>query len=265
MTLVTVREEHLPEGTLEEKYETAQAWGFDGISLRRTGERDLVSRMTELRRAKANGVVMPTAGDEVKHGVHVPGPANRSDTLRRLTSQLTVIAEIGGIGLVTSESLGLFSKQVDRAKPPRSRERQRTVLLEALQKLGAHAESMGVELLLEPQNRYEEGVVTSLADAAYLIDEAGSPAIRIAAGTLHMNLEEADPAAALLGVAAHVGHVRASDSNGREPGAGHLDWALLGSTLRAIGYDRSVAVGALLSGPAATVLPPAAGLLRRYL
>lgn len=265
MTLVTVREEHLPGGTLEEKFETAQAWGFDGIALRRSGEQDLVARLPELRRAHSTGVVMPTAGDEVRHGVGVPDPGGRNDTLKRLMSQLAVIAEIGATGLVTSASLGLFSRQTDRVKPTRSPGKQRTVLIEALQKLGERAQSLGVELLLEPQNRYEEGVVTSLGEAAHLIEEAGSPAIRIAASTFHMNLEEADPAAALLAVAVHVGHVRASDSNGSEPGAGHLDWALFGSTLRAMGYDRTVAVGSVLSGPAKTVLPPAAALLRRYL
>lgn len=265
MTLVTVREEHLPGDTLEEKFEVAQSWGFDGIALRRSGERELTARLPELRRAHGNGVVMPTAGDEVKDGRGGRDATTRSETVRRLTAQLNVMGEIGATGLVTSASLGMFSRQFERPQPTRSQDKQHLMLVEALQKLGAHAESVGVELLLEPLNRYEERVVTSLADAAYLIEEVGSPAVKIAAGTFHMNLEEVDPAAALLGVAPHVGHVRASDSNGQEPGAGHLDWALFGSTLKAIGYDRAVAVGSALSGSPETALPPAAALLRRYL
>lgn len=265
MTLVTAREENLPGDTLEDKYEVAQAWGFDGIALRRSGERPLTSRVSELRRARDHGVVMLTAGDAPRNGAGAPDPTSQSETVRRLTTQLSVIAEIGGTGLVASASLGMFSKAFDPAKSTRSQDKQRAMLVEALQKLGDHAQTEGVELLLEPRNRYEEGVITTLADAAYLIEEAGSPAVKISAGTFHMNLEEADPASALLGVGAHVGHVRASDSNGQEPGAGHLDWALFGATLRAMGYDRTVTVGSALVETAETALPQAAALLRRYL
>jgi len=131
--------------------------------------------------------------------------------------------------------------------------------------LGEHAEREGVELFLEPLNRYEDYLVNTLSGAAALIVEIGSPAVLIVADTYHMNIEEADPAGALLEVAPHIGHLQASDSNRLEPGAGHLDWALFGATVAAIGYKRSIAIESRLSGEAATVLPTVPPLLRRYL
>src|SRR6218665_807795 len=116
-----------------------------------------------------------------------------------------------------------------------------------------------------PPTRYGASLVNPPPGAAALIVEIGSPAVLIVADTYHMNIEEADPAGALLEVAPHIGHLQASDSNRLEPGAGHLDWALFGATVAAIGYKRSIAIESRLSGEAATVLPTVPPLLRRYL
>jgi sugar phosphate isomerase/epimerase len=72
-------------------------------------------------------------------------------------------------------------------------------------------------------------------------------------------------AKAFQDVAPYIGHVQASDSNRLEPGAGHIDWALFGATMKSIGYTAPVAVESRLSGPAEVVLPRVTTLLSRYL
>ena len=265
MNAITVQEQHLPGDTLEQKFEIAQAWGFDGIELRSRGDHHFASRLPELRRAAASGVVMPTTCVEMSHFIGAFDSDLREDAIVQLSSQLTVMAEIGGVGVMTPGSYGMFSRRLPPFEPPRSPEEDRSILLDALGRLGEHAEKEGVELFLEPLNRYEDYLVNTLAQAADLIQEVGSPAVRIVADTYHMNIEEADPAAALLAVAPHIGHLQASDSNRLEPGAGHIDWALFGATVNAIGYDRSIAIESRLSGDAADVLPLVAPMLRRYL
>ncbi|MGN6761684.1 MAG: sugar phosphate isomerase/epimerase family protein [Leifsonia sp.] len=265
MNAITVQEQHLPGDTLEQKFEIAQAWGFDGIELRSRGDLHFASRLPELRRAAASGVVMPTTCVEMSHFIGAFDSDLREDAIVQLSSQLTVMAEIGGVGVMTPGSYGLFSRRLPPFEPPRSPEEDRSILLDALGRLGEHAEKEGVELFLEPLNRYEDYLVNTLAQAADLIQEVGSPAVRIVADTYHMNIEEADPAAALLAVAPYIGHLQASDSNRLEPGAGHIDWALFGATVNAIGYDRSIAIESRLSGDAADVLPLVAPMLRRYL
>jgi sugar phosphate isomerase/epimerase len=260
-----VQEQHLPGDSLEQKFEIAQAWGFDGIELRSRGDYHFASRLPELRRAAASGVVMPTTCVEMSHFIGAFDSELREDAIVQLTSQLTVMAEIGGAGVMTPGSYGMFSRRLPPFEPPRSPEDDRSILLDALGRLGEHAEKEGVELFLEPLNRYEDYLVNTLAQAADLIQEVGSPAVRIVADTYHMNIEEADPAAALLAVAPYIGHLQASDSNRLEPGAGHIDWALFGATVNAIGYDRSIAIESRLSGDAAEVLPLVAPMLRRYL
>jgi sugar phosphate isomerase/epimerase len=265
MNAITVQEQHLPGASLEEKFETALSWGFDGIELRSRGGFHFADRLPELKRAASSGVMMPTTCVEMTHFIGAFDRELREDAIAQLSSQLSVMAEIGGVGVMTPGSYGMFSRRLPPFEPPRSPADDHTVLVDALGRLGEHAEREGVELFLEPLNRYEDYLVNTLADAAALIREVGSPAVRIVADTYHMNIEEADPAAALLGAAPYIGHLQASDSNRLEPGAGHVDWALFGATVRAIGYDRSIAVESRLSGEAATVLPAVPPLLRRYL
>jgi sugar phosphate isomerase/epimerase len=265
MNPITVQEQHLPGDTLEQKFETAVAWGFDGIELRSKGEFHFASRLPDLKRARANGVVMPTTCVEMSHFIGAFDADLRADAVAQLKSQLTVMAEIGGYGVMTAASYGMFSRRLPPFEPPRTPEDDHQVLVDALGELGEHAAAAGVELYLEPLNRYEDYLVNTLEQAAVLIREIGSPALKIVADTYHMNIEEKDLAAALQGVAPLIGHMQASDSNRLEPGAGHVDWALFGATLRSIGYERTIALESRLSGPADEVLPPVPALLRRYL
>jgi sugar phosphate isomerase/epimerase len=265
MTPITVQEQHLPGDSLEEKFAVAQTWGFDGIELRAAGDGQFLRRLPELQRARAAGVEMPTVCVEMSHFIGAFDKDLREDAIEQLRQQLTVMAAIGGRGAMTPASYGMFSRRLPPFEPPRSPAEDRAVLVDALGRLGEHAAHEGVELYLEPLNRYEDHMVNRLADAAALLREIGLPSVRIAADTYHMNIEEADPAAALLENAAYIGHVQASDSNRLEPGAGHLDWALFGATLQAMEYTGTVALESRLSGDAAVVLPTVPALLRRYL
>lgn len=265
MNQLTVQEQHVPGRSLEEKFDTALIWGFDGLELRSAGDYAFERRLPELLRARAHGVVMPTACVEMDHFIGAFDDGLRRDAIDQLRSQLSVMAAIGGIGIMTPAAYGMFSKRLPPFSPPRSESDDRRVLLDALGELGEHAVSEGVELFLEPLNRYEDHMVNRLDQAAELLTEVGSDGVRIVADTYHMNIEEADPAAALQRAAPFLGHVQASDSNRLEPGSGHVDWALFGATLNSIGYQRSVAIESRLSGPADEVLPASAALLRRYL
>ncbi|MGO4246064.1 sugar phosphate isomerase/epimerase family protein [Paenarthrobacter sp. RAF54_2] len=265
MTLITVQEQHLPGRTLEEKFDHALAWGFDGIELRSAGDLQFASRLPELRRAKDAGVVMPTACVDMSHFIGAFDEGLRRDAVQQLTSQISIMADIGGRGVMTPASYGMFSKRLPPFVPPRTDEEDTAVLVDALTLLGEHAASEGVEVYLEPLNRYEDHMINRLADGVKLLSLVGLESVRLAPDTYHMNIEESDPAAALQEAASYIGHIQASDSNRLEPGAGNVDWALFGATLKSIGYQGTVAIESRLSGPAEDVLPRAASLLGRYL
>ena len=109
------------------------------------------------------------------------------------------MAEIGGRLAMTPASYGMFSRRLPPFTSPRYRGRRTAeILLDAFGQLAEHAEAEGVIIALEPLNRYENHMINTLADAASLCEQIGSPHLGIAADTYHMNIEEADPLKALI-------------------------------------------------------------------
>jgi sugar phosphate isomerase/epimerase len=262
---LAVQEQLLPGDTMQAKWDVALAWGFDAIELRGAGGHALRRRLPELRAARRDGVVMPTVCVDMDHFIGDFDPGRRGDAIANMATQLAVVAELGGVGAMTPASWGMFSRRLPPFTPPRTAEGDREVLLDALGRLGEVAAREGVLLLLEPLNRYEDHMVNTLAQAAELARATGLASVQVGADTYHMNIEEADPPAALRAVADRLGHVQVSDTNRLEPGAGHLDWPALLRSLDAIGYGGCLAFECRLSGEPARVLPRATALVRSAL
>ncbi|MEU1623002.1 sugar phosphate isomerase/epimerase family protein [Streptomyces sp. NPDC005722] len=242
------QEQLLPGDTLQQKWEFAQEAGYDAVELRGKGDFHFRDRLPELRRAQADGVVMPTVCVDMLHFFGAFDPDLRRDAVAQMKSQLSVIAELGGLGAQTPASYGMFSRRLPPFEPPRSEEEDREVLLTGLTELGEHARAEGVTLFLEPLNRYEDHMVNRLEQAAGLIRTVGLDSVRIGIDSYHMNIEETDPAAAILAVAPLIGHAQVSDSNRFQPGAGHLDWPAWLGALDAAGYDGYLAAECRLTG-----------------
>lgn len=107
---------------------------------------------------------------------------------------------------------------------------------EALDDLGDHALRHGVPLLYEPLNRYETNLFNRLGDTAAWLGTLRTRNVRILADLYHMNIEEANLAAALREAGPLVGHVHFADSNRRAIGFGHTAVAPVIAALREIGY-----------------------------
>ncbi|MEV6898681.1 sugar phosphate isomerase/epimerase family protein [Amycolatopsis sp. NPDC051372] len=263
MLKLACQEQLLPGDDLETKWDFATAAGYDAIELRGKKDLALEKRLPELHRAARNGVVMRTVCVDMLHFFGAFDSELRADAIKQMRSQLSVIAELGGIGAMTPASYGMFSRRLPPFEPPRSEEQDREVLVAGLTELGEHAKAEGVLLLLEPLNRYEDHMVNRLEQAASLIDEVGLDSVRIGADTYHMNIEEDDPADSLVRFARYIGHVQVSDSNRLQPGAGHLDWPAVLGALAAIGYEGDLALESRLRGEPADAVAGVPPFLRR--
>jgi sugar phosphate isomerase/epimerase len=261
---IACQEQLLPGATLQEKWEFATAAGYDGIELRGKGDRSFRDRLPELHKAKADGVVMPTVCVDMLHFFGAFDADQRADAIVQMKDELSVIAELGGLGAQTPASYGMFSRRLPPFEPPRDEAGDREVLLDGLRELGEHAAREGVELFLEPLNRYEDHMVNRLDQAAELIQTVGLDSVRIGIDSYHMNIEETDPSAAIVAQAPYIGHVQLSDSNRFQPGAGHLDWAAFLGALDAIGYDRYLAVECRLTGDPIEAVRSIPAVVRRY-
>lgn len=104
------------------------------------------------------------------------------------------------------------------------------------------AAPLGVEILIEPVNRYEINFINSVSEAADLLRLVGRPNVKIMPDVFHMNIEDRSITGSLLAAGALVGYVHFADSNRWAPGQGHLDFPAIVNSLRAIDYDGYVTV-----------------------
>ena len=117
-----------------------------------------------------------------------------------------------------------------------TREQALAWLGEALEDLGEHARSHGVPLLCEPLNRYETNLLNRVGETAAWFRTLRTTNVRVLADLFHMNIEDADMAAALRQAGPLLGHVHFADSNRRAIGFGHTAMAPLVAALHGIGY-----------------------------
>jgi sugar phosphate isomerase/epimerase len=212
-------------------------------------------------------VVAPTVCPDTDHFIGDFDADRRRDAIAQLRSQLSVIAQLGGEGVLTPASWGMFSLRLPPFVPPRDPDEDRKVLLEALVQLGEHAAREGVWLAVEPINRYEDYMVNRLDQAVDLAAEvrrAGFDSVRVCADLFHMNIEEDDLAAAIRQAGPWIAHVHVDDSNRLQPGTGHMDFAGVFAALHDIGYDGWLTLEARLRGEPRAALRAAADVIARF-
>jgi sugar phosphate isomerase/epimerase len=268
MLKLACQEQLLPGDDLIAKFHFARRAGFDGIELRAKGDGHFARRLPELRAAARAGVVMKTVCPDTDHFIGDFDPDLRRDAIAQLRTQLSVIAELGGEGVLTPASWGMFSLRLPPFTPPRRPEEDRKVLLDALVPLGEHAAREGVWLALEALNRYEDYLLNRLEQVSDLAEEIcgaiGSRSVRACADFFHLNIEEDDVPRAIEAAGPWIVHVHVDDSNRLQPGTGHLDFAGAFRALRAIDYDGWHTLECRLRGAPETALPATAAFLRQF-
>jgi sugar phosphate isomerase/epimerase len=268
MLKLACQEQLLPGDGLVAKFDFARRAGFDGIELRAQGDGRFAERLPELRAAARAGVVMRTVCPETDHFIGDFDAEKRRDAVVQLRSWLSVTAELGGEGVLTPASWGMFSLRLPPFRPPRTPEEDRKVLLDALVELAGHAQREGVWLALEALNRYEDYMLNRLdqvADLAAEVERAtGVASVRACADFFHLNIEEDDLPAAIVAAGRLISHVHVDDSNRLQPGTGHLDFAGAFGALREIGYDGWHTLECRLRGEPEEALPATAAFLRRF-
>jgi D-psicose/D-tagatose/L-ribulose 3-epimerase len=116
--------------------------------------------------------------------------------------------------------------------------------IEGMASVAPHAESRGVTILMEALPHSQSDVVHTLAEAAAVVRQIGSPAVRTMFDT-HNAEDETEPHEEL--VARYfdiIRHVHVNERDGRHPGTGDYDFATLFRALHRLGYTGWVSLEA---------------------
>jgi D-psicose/D-tagatose/L-ribulose 3-epimerase len=104
-----------------------------------------------------------------------------------------------------------------------------------LRRLSRKASDYGIDLLLEPLNRYSTPYCASAKDALAIANQVDSLCILL--DTFHMNIEEDSFKAAIEGSRKFLRHLHFADNNRKMPGFAHIDFQSIVESLNEIGYD----------------------------
>jgi len=158
-----------------------------------------------------------------------PDPSTREAAVSVVKGHIEVARELGSKVII-----GLLRGGVRKGASPARRLR---LLHSSLLCCLERAEREGVDLLLEPLNRYETDLINTVDEALSFLEDLRSPRIKLLLDTFHMNIEERDICSSIRKAAGKIGHVHVADSNRLAPGFGHLDFKSILRTLSEAGYN----------------------------
>jgi len=184
-------------------------------------------------------------------------PLSDSEEIRHLALEQNQIAldcaEVLGANILAGpfhSALGVFT---GKAASPQERQWG----IQHIRSLADYAEKKGIRLALEYLNRFESYLFTCTADMLDFVREVNHPACQVMFDTFHANIEEKDIVGALHSCGKHLIHVQFSENDRSTPGAGHLDFAPIIQTLKAMDYRGMVSIEAFsMALPAAHIWRP---------
>lgn len=99
------------------------------------------------------------------------------------------------------------------------------------------AKQYGVEMILEPVNRYEINFINNLDQGADLLRQVECDNCGLQPDVFHMNIEDDTIGGSLIRNREWIRYIHLADSNRYAPGMGHLDFGEVFDALRTIGYN----------------------------
>lgn len=104
------------------------------------------------------------------------------------------------------------------------------------------ASERGLQIGLEPLNRFESDLVNTAEDVIRLIEDINHPAARIMLDGFHMNIEERDAEKAITNAGDKLIHFQVSENYRGTPGTGQASWDAYKKGLEAINYKGTVSI-----------------------
>jgi D-psicose/D-tagatose/L-ribulose 3-epimerase len=133
----------------------------------------------------------------------------------------------------------LAPAEIGRLTPRADPEREWRWAVQGLSSIAEVSSPLGIRLGIEPINRFETNFINRADQAVRLAQDVGADT-GVILDTFHLNMEELDPAQAILDTVPWLLDLQVADSNRRPPGHGHLDWIRLFGALSLGGFGGSV-------------------------
>ena len=116
-------------------------------------------------------------------------------------------------------------------------EAEKSHCVEVHKRAAQYAAMSGIELSVEPLNRFECYFLNTARDAQALVDRVDEPNYGYLYDTFHFNIEEKSLPEAIRLTASAINHVHISENDRGIPGTGHVDFEAVFDALKESKYD----------------------------
>lgn len=206
--------------------------GFDGVEVSLLGMTD--EKAEALGKAVRDHGLEVTCSDGLAPDKDITSadPDVRAAGVAYLQWAIATTAKIGSRGLagVVYAPWGVYDPANKAVRAQRSTEAFATLDAD----LQAHDVTLGIEAI----NRFETDLVNTADEAAAMARASGSDRVGALLDTFHLNIEEKDIGAAIVGAKDQLVHFHVSDNDRGVPGSGHVPWAEVASALKTINYNK---------------------------
>jgi len=129
-----------------------------------------------------------------------------------------------------------------RMLPPDKRKAEWDLAVKNLRTVCEMASSRGLQIALEPLNRFESDLVNNVDDVLRLIADIDHPAAKIMLDGFHMNIEEKDIEQAIAQAGSRLIHMQVSENYRGTPGTGQTRWDAYRRGLESANYSGTVTI-----------------------
>jgi len=116
-----------------------------------------------------------------------------------------------------------------------------------LSTLAKYASDYGIQLLLEPLNRYSTPYCTTAKEAIYVANQINKDNFGVLLDTFHMNIEEDSIEDAIIESNGLLKHTHFADNNRKMPGSAHINFQSIIRSLKTIGYNKYLSFESILT------------------
>jgi len=124
-------------------------------------------------------------------------------------------------------------------KDQKERIMQKTAI-PTLSKLSKFAKDYGIQLLLEPLNRYSTPFCTTATEAVSIANQLNQDNFGVLLDTFHMNIEEDSIEHAIMKSRGLLRHMHFADNNRKMPGYAHINFQEVVKGLKNIDYNQYI-------------------------
>ncbi len=218
------------KGQLSENISKIRMYGYDGVELAVRDPKGLDLNQLNLV-LKENNLPVPAIGTGQAYGeeglsLTHPDKEIREKAIERIKSQMKFAENFNAVVII-----GLMR---GKKEPDISHEIVESWLIEALGECASSNEN--INIAIEPINRYETNLINTVNSGLLFLEKVNKKNVGLLLDTFHMNIEEPSIVESIQNAKEKLFHFHVADSNRWYPGAGHIDFNTILSTLREIKY-----------------------------